>query len=488
VHDVLGDGVVVPTSLEPDEAIAGLYSVGASLTSVSPRGVEQYETAAYNIAGQVMADEALRNAAISCEPAGVTDDACATEAIEALGLKLWRRPLTDGELATLVGIARDAGAILGGFDQGLEFALAAMLQSPNFVYRVELGEPDPDHAGQMRFTDYEMAARLSFFLWNTTPDDELLAAAARGELTTDEGLAAQVDRLLEDERAREGVRNFFTEMLQLADLDELNKDPLVFPYMSADLGVAAREETLLGLDHLVFEEDGDYRDIFVTTHTYVDRRLAAIYGVPAPADEGFGEIDLPEDGGRRGLLGQVAFLAGQSHPASSSVTLRGIYIREVLLCTELLPPPANLNTAIPEASEEAPTMRERVAIHLEDPMCAGCHNVMDPLGLGLENFDGLGVWREQENGFDIDPSSDLDGEPFGDPWELAEVVREHPKVGPCLAETVYRYAAGHVVENGEEDAIAWHADGFAKDKHRVRGLIRDVALGRAFRQAGEVVQ
>jgi hypothetical protein len=113
---------------------------------------------------------------------------------------------------------------------------------------------------------------------------------------------------------------------------------------------------------------------------------------------------------------------------------------------------------------------------------------MDPLGLGLENFDGLGVWREQENGFDIDPSSDLDGEPFEDPWELAEVVREHPKVGPCLAETVYRYAAGHVVENGEEDAIAWHADGFAQDKHRVRGLIRDVALGRAFRQAGEVVQ
>lgn len=237
---------------------------------------------------------------------------------------------------------------------------------------------------------------------------------------------------------------------------------------------------------MVFEEDGDWRDVLTTRHTFVDRKLASIYAIPAPAREGFGEAELPADGGRRGLLGQVSFLALQAHPASTSVTRRGIFVREVLLCQDIPPPPANANTSIPEATEAAPTMRDRVAQHLADPTCASCHTVTDPIGLGLENFDGLGSWRDTENGHPIDPSGELDGGAFGGAWDLAKVVRDHPDLGPCLTRTLYQYATAQVAQDGDEALVNWHAEGFAASGHRVRFLLRDLATSPGFRKVGEV--
>jgi hypothetical protein len=234
------------------------------------------------------------------------------------------------------------------------------------------------------------------------------------------------------------------------------------------------------------DEGADWRDALTTRRTFVNRKLAAIYGIPAPSRDGFGETELPADGGRAGLLGQVSVLALHAHPAGTSVTRRGLFIREVLLCEPLPPPPAGVDTSIPEVTEEAPTMRDRVAQHLSDPTCAACHSLTDPLGLGLENFDGLGGWRTTDNGAVIDPSGSLDGTAFADAVGLAGAVHDDPHLAPCLARTLYQYAGAHSMADGEEELVDWHAEGFADAGYDVRFLLRDIVTGPGFRRAGVV--
>ncbi len=490
IDDLLGEGLLLPTALEPDTAVSGLSSVGASVTAISPFGVEQYEDAAYLLAEQVAANPERLAATMGCDPAM---DGCLATFVASFGRRAFRRTLTDEEAARVVAVGELAAATLGDTPSGVVYALAALLQSPHFLYREELGEPDPgdptgdpDDSSGRRFTSVEMASRLSFFLWNTTPDEELLSAGEAGDLVTDAGLAAQVDRLLTDARAQEGVRTLFTEMLRLDQLDDLSKDPTVFLHMGPEVGPSAREETLLGIDALVFTEAGDYRDFFTTRRTFLDPVLAAMYNVQAPAMDGFAETTLSADDGRAGFLGQASFLALSAHPTSSSATLRGEFIREILLCQTIPPPPADVDTSIPAPTEAAPTLRDRVAVHLTDPTCAGCHQLTDPLGLGLENFDGLGMWRLTENGGTIDPTGQLDGADFTDALGLGEVVADHGSLGPCLAETAYRYATGHSVTDGEDALVDWHATGFSEKDFRVVDLLSDISMSPGFRRVGEI--
>ncbi len=482
--DLFTQGLVLP-SLEPDEEIDGLFALGAGLTSISPYGVEQYEGAAYDVAEQVMDDPELRAGILGCEPEATVDTACASSALAALARRAWRRPVTEDEVQRLTALADAASETLDDFDDGFEFGIAAVLQSPYFLYRVELGEDDGE--GGLRYSDVEMATRLAFFLWNTLPDEELLLAAEAGELTTDAGLEEQVVRMLADDKARQGMRAFFTELYELHQLDEMSKDPNLFVNMSEELGPSAREETLLLLEYLIFDQDADFRELFTTRTTFLDRELAMLYDVPAPSREGFGQTMLPADEGRRGLLGHVSVLAGQSHAVSTSVTLRGLFIRERMLCVNVDPPPADVDASIPEPDADAPTMRERVAVHLEEPFCAGCHQITDPIGLGLENFDGIGRWRLTENGATIDPSGELDGAGFEDAWGLGEALGQHPNLGPCLTEMLMQYSDGQHLDEGEEDLADWHAQGFAASGHSVLWLMQDIALSPGFRRTGEVL-
>jgi hypothetical protein len=481
VHDVLGADIVIPTGLEPDEAAGGLFSIGAAATTISPRGVEQYEAAAYQIADQVTAEPDRRAQLVPCTPASTRDDACAKTALEASGRRLWRRPLSEAELATHVEIAGRAAETLGDFYEGLEFGLATQLQSPAFLFRAELGAPA---SGGRDYDDWELAARLSFFLWNTTPDDTLLTAAAAGDLTGD-GYEAQVDRMLSDPRARQGVRNLFTEQLQLYNLDTLTKDPLIYLHMSADVGPSAREQTLADIEQIVFDNE-DWRTFYTSRRTHLNRKLAALYDVRAPARDGFGVTELPEEGPRAGFLGQVSFLALAAHPTSSSATLRGKFVQQVLLCNPIPAPPANVNTMIPEPSPDAPTLRDRVRIHLTDPFCASCHRITDPIGLGFEHFDGLGSYRAADDGATLDVSGELEGKPFNGAVEIGHLISEHPKLAPCLARTVYQYANGRVATDEEDALIEWYAAGFAGDDDHVLALLRDIATSQAFRHTGDL--
>jgi hypothetical protein len=484
VADLFGSDIVLPTALEPDLRDAGLQSVGASSTSLSPRGVEQYEDAAFLIAEQV-ADHPDKLAAwLDCTPSGTDDADCAASFVEALGRRAWRRPLTADESSTLSELLTTVGTDAGDFEIGAMYAIAAILQSPAFVYRVELGAEGPD--GERLLTDLELASRLSYLLWNTTPDEALLAAAEAGELSTVDGLRAQAERMLADPRGRTGVETFFTEVLELDLLADATKDPTLFVQASPEVAPAAEAETLATIDHLVFDVEGDYRTLFTTRTTFIGPRLAAIYGVPSPSLDGVAQTELPEDGGRRGLLGQASFLMLNAHTSSSSATLRGKFVRERLLCQTMPAPPANVDTSIPEADATSPTLRERIATHLEVEECAGCHRLMDPIGLGFENFDAIGRWRDTEAGATIDASGDLDGDAFGDAWALGGAVAEHAALGPCFTQNLYKYALGQDLSDGEEAYVAWLGDAFEYDEFRVQAAMLRIIEGPAFRRVGEI--
>jgi hypothetical protein len=486
IHDVFGDSVVVPDRLEPDASVDGYISVGASFTTVSPRGVELYEAASFSITEQLFEIPEVANTIRSCEATDILDTACSTEILEAYGLRLWRRPLSSDETEVVIAIAEQAASTLGSFDSGIQYGLAFLLQSPNFLFRIELGETDPELPGSFRFSSFEMAARLSFFLWNTTPDDALLEAAAADDLTDTDRLAEQVDRLMASPRARAGFRNFVDEYLELYGLEDLKKDPLIFTHMDADAGPSAREETLLNFETLVFEEDGDYRDILLSDRTFVNRKLASMYDVAAPARDGFAELRWGEDEPRQGLLTQASVLSLHAHAVSTSATLRGKFIREKLLCQELPPPPSDLNTALPDVTESAPTLRDRVEQHMSDPSCAVCHEMMDPLGLGLENFDGLGRFRLRENGEMIDASGDLDGLEYDGPKGLAQVLSDSDDFRACFVAQIGRYANGRMEAGGESAGYEHLSKRFKRSRYRVQGLMREFMLSPAFRAIGEV--
>jgi hypothetical protein len=479
--DLFGDDLTRPASLEPDAPADGLLTAGGSVNAVSPRGVELYEDAALSLGTQAVATPERLARIVPCDPA---TPSCLSTFIRDFGRLAWRRPLTADEQAALLALASRAREALGRFEDAVAWTVTALLQSPNFIYRHELGEPDPDADSpeSLRYTSVEMASRLAFFLWASPPDAALLTAAEAGDLVTDAGLEATLDRMLADPRSARAIRTFFTEWLALYKLPRLNKDPNIFKHFSPDLGDLAAEETLRLIDHLFVTGDADLSDLLLTHTTFVDRRLAAIYNIEAPALDGFGRVDFDPAGERRGLLGQVSFLALHSHPTSSSATLRGAFLRQTLLCESVPPPPSNLNTAIPEPTTAAPTLRDRLAAHREDPSCASCHAKMDVPGLGLERFDGLGRHRLTENGAPIDPSGTFDGAPFRDASELAERVAASPKFTRCAVAKLYTFGNARPVEDAEEPLLEALVADFEAHDRSVRHLMKKIAMSPGFRK------
>ncbi len=484
IRDIFGPEVVVPSAIEPDVATDGFESVGATNSTVSARGVEQYEMAGLAIGNQIVNDEKLRGRILKCRPAAFDDAACARDVVSLVGAKVFRRPLTDAETKALTDIITLTGRSLASFEKGLAYGISRMLQSPMFLYRPSVGEPDPEHAGQKRYTGFELATRLSYFLWDSTPDDALLDAARTGKLGGYEGLDAEVTRMLASPRARDGLRAFVRQWLRLGELDLIQKDSKLFTTYTAELGPMAREETLRVFEDLVFERDADVREVMLTRRTFVTPKLASMYQVMAPSATGFAPIELPADGKRRGLLGQVSFLALYAHPTSSSATLRGKFVREKLLCVTIPPPPVNLNTALPEPTDTAKTLRERVKIHFTNPDCAGCHSMTDPIGLGLENFDGIGRERTKENGVVIDPTGKLDGVDFDGPLTLAQAIHDHPRFAPCITRRAYQFATGTTPQPLEEPTLTALNERFVAAGYRLKPLLRAIATSPAFRTKG----
>jgi hypothetical protein len=486
VHDIVGEWVVVPRALEPDTVSEGSSSVGASESSISQRGTEQYESAAFDIAEQALRNPARRASVVLCTPNAVQDPACAANFVQSMGRKLWRRPLTMAETTRLVSIANNGAMVLNDFYRGLEYAFAALLQAPDFLFRVELGTPRAAPVMDRRYERYELASRLAFFLWDGPPDDALLSAAESGPAIEGAALSAQVTRMLQSPKARRGFEAFVIDWLRLDELDGLSRDARLFPSFAADFGPSAREEVLRTALMFAFDRDSDFRELLTTRETWVNRRLASVYGVAFPTRDApptaFERVEFSPTQPRRGLLGMAAFLLLQAHPTNTSPTLRGKFVRELLLCEAMPAPPVGVNTAIPEPSMQARTLRERLMMHQQVPSCRGCHIQMDNIGLGFENFDALGRYRRQDNGVEIDPAGTFDGIPYADPVDLATVLRGHYEFPRCLASRVYRHAWGAHDQEPQRAELERLVTAFASSGYRFQALLSAVANGEAFRR------
>jgi hypothetical protein len=481
IADLLGAGITVPTDIESDTALSGFASIGAANVSLSPHLVEQLETASLSIAHQALADAAPGRAAlVGCTPAGTTDDACTTTFVTKIGRRAWRRPLATDEVASYVKLANGIQTASKSFYVGLEYALAGLLQSPHFLYREEIGSPATGMPGVLAFDDHELAMRLSYFLWNTTPDDALLDAADARQLSTGNGFQTQVARLLASPRAAGGTRTFFGEYLQLGELDSLPQLPSIFPQKTDTLGPAMREETSRFFADLA-GSGADMRSLFDSPTTFVNAELAKLYGLPAVAGTDFVKATLPDTGLRVGYLGQGSFLALNAHSNIGSPTYRGKFIREMLMCQSVPPPPMNVPPLPEDAAGTAPrTMRQKLAAHRAVEPCKTCHTLMDPIGLAYENFDGIGAFRTMDAGQIIDASGDLDGVAFKNPRELAKLLHDNPKVMDCLARNLYRYVTGHVDTDGEEPAITQLAQGFKDGKFAYASLVNSMVKSAGF--------
>jgi hypothetical protein len=295
--------------------------------------------------------------------------------------------------------------------------------------------------------------------------------------------------MLGSPRARGAFGNFWMEMLRLGELDSLPQLPANYPQMSATLGASMRDETLALLDDIVFARDADYRQLFDSHSTFVNDELGKLYALTLPAGgPGMRPVELPADSGRLGLLGQGSFLALNAHSTMTSPTLRGKYVREVLLCQSIPAPPANVDTKIPDdpAGNAPRTMRQKLEFHRSVATCAGCHQLMDPLGLALEHFDGIGAYRATDRGMPIDASGTLDGKDYDGAAALARTLRDHPDVAGCLARNLFRYVAGHLETPDEAPAIAALGDGFVSGGFRVKQLLLDVIRSDVFRYQGQL--
>ena len=480
VENVFGSSVDMDMKFPPLRRTHGLLANGAALAGVTSSKIETFQRAASSVAAQVVSPE-RRNYLIPCTPKSETaaDADCARQFFSQTGRLLHRRTLSADELDRYVTAANDAATKLEDFYAGVELVLEAMLISPEVLFIVENTEGKAGSDGRLRLDAYSMASRLSFFLWNAGPDDMVLKAAENGDLDSERGLKRVVDAMLASPRLEDGMRAFFDDMLGFDDFDAMSKDPTVYPFFTGATAADAREQTLRTIiDHLLNKQE-DYRDLFVTRETFMSPTLAPLYQIPA--SRGWTEYEFPEDSPRQGLLTQVSFVALRSHPGRSSPTLRGKSLREHLLCQIVPPPPPNVDFGkLENPDAHYKTQRERVAVHLEDPACAGCHKITDPMGLALESFDGAGRFRTTENGADLDTSGDLDGVPFEDAVGLGKALRDNPSLPGCLVDRLYSYGSGGAAEPSDRPLMKYFTAEFAENGYKLPELLRTIVLSDAF--------
>jgi hypothetical protein len=390
-----------------------------------------------------------------CHPAAASEEEpCAEKILANLAHLAYRRPVAADDLPPLMALYRQ-GAKNGGFETGVRLALEKVLVSPEFIFRVELDAPDAAPGSVHRVSDLELASRLSFFLWSSVPDAELMAVAERGELSKPSVLEHQVRRLLADPRSQALVTNFSGQWLFLRNIDRIQPDPAAFPAFDENLRRAMAQETQL-LVESTLREDRSVADLLTTDYTFLNQRLAEHYGIEGVYGNEFRRVAL-KDPNRRGLLGQASILAVTSYPNRTAPTIRGKWVLEQLLGSPPPPPPANVPSLKEDAGTKVLTMRQRMEEHRANPSCAACHRLMDPVGFSLENFDGLGRWRDQAapGTGKIDASGVLpDGTKFDGPAGLRDVLMsKRDQFVEAFTERLLTYALGRGLEEYDRPVV-----------------------------------
>jgi hypothetical protein len=474
VRDLLGDESRSGFLKLPEDVLDPFDN---DFTTQQPSGilVEAAETLAFEASARLMADPAKRDGVIGCVPTGASDTDCLRSFVVSFGRRALRRPLTTDEVEQYVAFSQ-MSVEANDFYVGAGMVIAALLQDPEFLYRIERGTPVPNRKGLFRLDDYEVGTRLAYFLWGSTPDDELLDAAGRGQLRTPDQIRSAAARMLADPRARSRIDRFHAMWLGYQKLPH-----------SAELTASMRTETQKLIERVVFDEGRPWTDLFTMNETYIDANLAAIYGMPVP-DGGAGWVPYSGPGNRAGLLSTGAFLSVAGKFGDTSPTQRGKLIRERLMCQTVPPPPPNVNVDEPPKSTTTSTCKvDRYAQHRADGSCYGCHNQMDPVGFGLENFDQEGRWRAHDN---ADATCTISGEgqlyglaadpvTFHGPAELGATLVDSGVLEGCLVTQLYRFAMGHREQREDDFLIGTLATQFNQSR-RLDELMLDLVSAEAF--------
>ncbi|HET7085612.1 MAG TPA: DUF1592 domain-containing protein [Rhizomicrobium sp.] len=480
IADIFGPGITVQGKFEPERRVGGLLASSSTSLSITPAGFEAYAKMADSIAKQVV-DDKNRAKLIACVPKTATapDRGCAGQILEQYGLLLFRRPLTAEELKARLDAADTATKLSNNFYTGIRYSLTTLLSAPDFLFRAEMAVPK---GKDYTLDGYSRAARLSYVLWDTTPDAELLTAARSGALDSDAGLKVQAARLMASPRLETGMRAFFSDFLELDTLGAITKDPTIYPKYGDEIAASAREETLRTTIDLALKKDGDFRDIFTTRKTFINRPLAWVYAVPYNLGGEWMGYEFPQDSGRSGIVTQVSMLSMFSHPGRSSPTKRGVALMDIFLCEPTPTPPANVDFSIVNDvnNPKLRTVRDRLMAHATTPTCASCHTHSDPIGLSLEQFDSIGERRLKDDGRDIDVSATIGGKRFAGGTGLGQYLHDNPKVPACLVRKLYAYGVGADSEDLEKSTIQPLLDGFVAGGYRVQPLLRSIVTSPQF--------
>jgi mono/diheme cytochrome c family protein len=449
---------------------------------ITPVGIPEIDKVAiegpFNVTGP--GNSPSRRQIFTCRPANAgNEEGCAKTILSTLARRAYRRPATDAEVDRLLGFFKSGRRTEGTFDAGIENALAFMLVTPQFLFRFER---DPDQAlpdRPYRVTDLELASRLSFFIWSSIPDDQLLNLAVSGKLRNPQILGQQVKRMLADERARALGANFAGQWLYLRNLKSLRPDEDVFPDFDDNLRQALQRETELLFESIVLE-DRSVLDLLSADYTFVNERLARHYGIPNVYGDRYRRIQIRDDE-RRGLLGQASVLTLNSYGNRTSPVTRGKYVLANILGTPPPSPPANV-PPLDEKPGKALTMRERMEEHRSNPACSGCHKLMDPIGLALENFDGIGRWRTSDGVARIDASSTLwDGTAIDGPAGLRRAILSRPEqFARTATEMLLTYALGRGLEYTDMPVVRSVVRESADQHYRFSSLVEGIANSAPF--------
>jgi Protein of unknown function (DUF1592)/Protein of unknown function (DUF1588)/Protein of unknown function (DUF1587)/Protein of unknown function (DUF1585)/Protein of unknown function (DUF1595) len=407
---------------------------------------------------------ASRKSILICDPA--SGRACVERIVSALARKVYRRPVKSAEVASLLRVADSARAEGLSAEQGIQTALTAMLVSPDFLFRIERDAQPRNATAAHRVSDVELATRLSYFLWSSTPDDQLLELAERGRLSNPAVLDQQVERMLADPRASALSENFAGQWLETRGLDSVKPDPEKFPAWNAELKEAMRTETRLFFDSIL-RGNRPISEFLTARYTFLNEQLARFYGIEDVKGMEFRRVDL-QNNERGGILGQASVLTVSSYPTRTSVVLRGRYILENILNSPPPPPPPNVPPLDEETTGVKQSLREQMEQHRSNPACAVCHSKMDPLGFALENYDAIGKWREKDGKFPIDTDGTLpDGTRFNGPSGLRDALATRtPQFAEALTQKMLVYALGRGLESYDRRSINsimrnWDTKGYA---------------------------
>jgi hypothetical protein len=478
--EAAADAAIPPADI-PDSAFD---AVGAWVLPLTPVDVEDYEDTATQVAAAAAANKGTLAQTVPCVMPG-GDNSCYESVARDFGRFAFRRHLTDVEVDQLVEIAI-AGKQLGegDFDMGLQYELMAILQAPSFLYIQQVGQPDAG-SGYRLLKPEELASRMAFFLTGKTPSLQLLDMAEAGGLATEAQIRELAQDLVQDPGARIAMAGFFDELLRTRDLSAAAKSAEVFPNFTPELGEFMRQETLLLVHDIVWNRDSDFRELFNASYTFVNDPLAELYGMQSPGQGNlFVQANWPANQNRAGYLSQASFLTHQSGARRNSPTKRGKYVQTQVLCNNIPPPDPTVDPVLPD--DEGLTLKELLELHMQNPSCATCHALTDPVGFAFEHYNAIGEFRTMDEGQPVEADGEVQGiGEWNNARELADLLAADPRTSNCFIQNLIKGTLGHLPTDGEEPAVEELDATFGEGGYSVQALMVEFVSHPLFRVVEE---